>query len=250
MLINLPCRPSTSLGGLDFLQSNIKVPPNSKRESLFMNEFLSGNVPDFLRNTVEIEISLDGNTLKYYVLPNFLCIGSDTDYVHIPLEPGTAKKIADSTGCMLPTPKMAYQIWQKSTVKLTPRPNGPPYTGIQQFTEKLIQNEMSIKKQMPHNAGGSLVSGHKKDVVICKRLLADPTKVAIYGWWFPDGKKIQPLNSVSHDRYYKDYSHGIRLVFQSAILNEQPCNLFEILSGPLASIISDEGSFDGKNIYL
>jgi len=250
MSLNIPPRSSSAVGGMVFLTANERVQPNSKREELFMAEILGGNVPEFLRSFVEVISKIGNETLVYYVLPDFLCIGSDDDFAHVPLEPGTARKIADSLGCMLPTPKMAYQIWQSSYAKLTPSPNGPPYTGVQQLTSKLIENELRIKKQMEGAALGNLVAGHKKDVVICKKLTTDPSRVAIYGWWYPDGRKIQPLNAFSHDKSYKDYSHGIRLVSRSAKLNGQKCDLFDILNSVYSELISDEGMYDASNIYI
>lgn len=249
MLVNLPSRSPSAVGGMDFLKSNINVPPNSRREDLFANEFLAGNVPEFLRTTEEISVTVGNDTLKYYVLRNFLCVGSDSDYVHVPLEPGTAKKIASLLGCMLPTPKMAYQIWQNSGLKLTPSPNGPPYTGVQQLTSKLIEHELRVKKQMSNCSTVQIIAGHKKDIVLCRRLVLDLSRVAIFGWWYPDGKKIQPLNSVSHDKNYKDYSHGTRLVHQVGMLNGNECNLFDILNSVYSELISDEGMYDARDIY-
>jgi len=250
MPLNIPPRFSSAMGGMAFLNANAQVPPNSKREDLFANEVLAGNVPEFMRSFVDVTSKVGNDTLIYYVLPDFLCIGANDDFAHIPLEPGTARKIADSLGCMLPTPKMAYQIWQSSSAKLTPSPNGPPYTGVQQLTSKLIESELRIKKQMSGIQLGSLVAGHKKDVVICKKLTTDASKVAIYGWWYPDGRKIQPLNAFSHDKFYKDYSHGIRLVSRAAKLNGQDCDLFEVLNSVHSELISDEGPYGAHGIYV
>lgn len=250
MTLNIPPRSSSAMGGMAFLNVNVQVPPNSKREDLFANEVLAGNVPDFMRSFAEVTSKVGNDTLVYYVLPDFLCVGSNDDFAHVPLEPATARKIADAFGCMLPTPKMAHQIWQSSNAKLAPSPNGPPYTGVQQLTSKLIENETRIKKQMATVKLGTLVAGHKKDVVICKKLTVDPSRVAIYGWWYPDGRKIQPLNAFSHDKAYKDYSHGIRLVSRTAKLNGQDCDLFDVLNSVYSELISDEGIYDGRGIYL
>jgi hypothetical protein len=88
---------------------------------------------------------------------------------------------------------------------------------------------------------GTLISGHKKDVVLTKRLAANPGKIAIYGWQGPSGAPIQPLSTV-HGACYADYSHGIRLVSQTALVNGRPMSIYDVLSDPvLSNVLSDEG---------
>jgi pimeloyl-ACP methyl ester carboxylesterase len=58
---------------------------------------------------------------------------------------------------------------------------------------------------------GTLVAGHKKDVIVRARLATSPGKVAIFGWHRLDGSAIQPL-FVGHAATWVDYSHGVRLV--------------------------------------
>ena len=65
---------------------------------------------------------------------------------------------------------------------------------------------------------GALVSGHKKDVVLTNRLITHPGQIAIYGWHRGIGEPIQPLSTV-HGAGYADYSHGIRLVSQMAMID-------------------------------
>jgi hypothetical protein len=89
---------------------------------------------------------------------------------------------------------------------------------------------------------GELISGHKKDVVMSNRLASRPGKVAIYGWHRPSGVPIQPLSTV-HGSGYADYSHGVRLISATALLNGQPCSIWTILEDPaLALLLSDEGA--------
>jgi hypothetical protein len=89
---------------------------------------------------------------------------------------------------------------------------------------------------------GSLVSGHKKDVVITNLLAKRPGQIAIYGWHRSKGAPIQPLSTV-HGAGYADYSHGIRLISETAIVDEKPQPLYEALQDSLlANIFSDEGA--------
>ncbi len=97
---------------------------------------------------------------------------------------------------------------------------------------------------------GSLVSGHKKDVVLTNRLAANPGQIAIYGWHRLTGIAIQPLSTV-HGACYADYSHGIRLVSETAIVNGQSRSIYELLQDPLLSrVLSDEGPIPGLREFM
>ncbi len=65
--------------------------------------------------------------------------------------------------------------------------------------------------------------------------------MAIYGWHRGNGKPIQPLSTV-HQQSYADYSHGIRLVSDTAFVNDRPVSLTQLLADPAyAPILSSEG---------
>jgi hypothetical protein len=59
------------------------------------------------------------------------------------------------------------------------------------------------------------------------------------------GAPIQPLSTV-HGARYADYSHGIRLVSEVAILNSELRSIYTILEdSSLAKALSDEGPTRG-----
>ena len=88
---------------------------------------------------------------------------------------------------------------------------------------------------------GTLVAGHKKDVVISNLLARTPGRIAIYGWHRPGGAPIQPLSTV-HGACYEDYSHGIRLMSDVAWQEGTFRPIREILQDPAAvAVLSDEG---------
>lgn len=245
---DIPEKQAGSLNGSDFIQTIINIGPTQQREDLIFAEFQKGNVPDFMRNFVEISLSVGSDSILYYVTSDVLCVGTDDDFIRTPLNPITAQKIADLYGCVLPTPKMATQIWKAATVKLNPDPNGAPYDNTQQSTEKFVFHNGKIEKQRAGRAG--LINGHKKDVVICKHLLSDHSKVAIFGWFYSNGSPIQQLNPKDHSKEYKDYSHGIRLIAKTCVINDEFKDVYDVLKDPsLCHLLSDEGSFDATNIY-
>jgi len=55
-----------------------------------------------------------------HVSPDYLAIGSDSDFVRVPMALPTARAIAWESGCSLPTKKLVDLIWAQATVKLSP----------------------------------------------------------------------------------------------------------------------------------
>jgi hypothetical protein len=95
-----------------------------------------------------------------------------------------------------------------------------------------------------------LVAGHKKDVVISSKIYTNfatrvRKPVVIYGWHYPSGRPIQPLYN-GHRESYVDYSHGIRLVSDKALVNGQAVSVSNLLTNPAtAALLSDEGVAEG-----
>ncbi len=122
----LPERKSTAITGNEFYKSVFAV-SRFEREAAAKKEVLDGNVPAFLRKMVKIKTSVTTGKGKvihacYFVLPDYLSIGSNKDFARIPLTPMTAQKIADSLHCFLPTRKMVNDIYREAKVKLDPVP--------------------------------------------------------------------------------------------------------------------------------
>jgi hypothetical protein len=99
-----------------------------------------------------------------------------------------------------------------------------------------------IEEQLGSARRGGLVAGHKKDVVVSNRLGEREGRVAIYGWHYTSGQPIQPL-SIVHGENYLDYSHGVRLVRSTGLLDgTTTVTLTSILKdSALHVLLSDEG---------
>lgn len=247
----IPGRTTDSITGSSLANKLMNSLPDQNRENIFLDEYVKGNVPSFLRHPVEITISSGANKITYQVLPDYLCIGTDEDFIRTPLNPITAKKIADLYNAVLPTTKIVNQIWKAATVKVAPKPNGPPYNAYQQSIAAILENENAIKEQTRGMLLGKLLAGHKKDVVITSRLVKNSWPVAIYGWHYLNGKVIQGLNTTHHDKLYKDYSHGIRLVSKKVIVNGNTMSFYDVLKNrKLCNLISDEGAYDATKLYI
>ena len=246
MTANIPSRSPVALKGSEFVEF-ISGMDRPQREQAILTQILDGNLPSFLRKLVPVRLghkAADGKTLAatIFVMPEYLAIGSDTDFLRIPMNLHTATAIADRFRCVLPTRKVVDAVYEQSTYHFAPQPMqaGPGMTSTQYYR---THNEM-IEQQARERgfSEGALVAGHKKDVVISNRLATRPTQIAIYGWHRGVGAPIQPLSTV-HGAGYADYSHGIRLVSETVMIHGKPRWIYDILrDSSLAQVLSDEGS--------
>ncbi len=238
-------RKQDALSGTVFARS-IESMELFQREEAILGEVINGNIPDFLRELVEIETSLTVENIEYsltfFVMPDYLSIGSDSDHFLVPMTPMLAQKAVDHMGGILPTRKMVDLIWKASEVKLPPQPipPSPEMVTVKVFQEHNSMLELSRDNFASDYPLGSLISGHKKDVILSNQVATKPDKVIIYGWHYQNGEPIQPLYT-GHINWYTDYSHGIRFILNKCILNGSVLEIDQILKDPvLSQIISDE----------
>lgn len=230
-----------AISGSAFIKNNINL-IGAKREKNILDEFMHGNIPDFMRNFVPVTVNQDENSITYLVTPDYLCLGPENDYVRMPMNPHTAQKIADQYDCTLPTRKMVNDIWKASDNKLEPKPWGPPFDLDMEKTHRIGTHNQTIQNQLNGKDYRLLTSGHKKDLVLSNELNLNKNRLAIYGWIQLSGYPIQPLNSTSHSDLYADYSHGVRLCSNDVMVNGNPMRIEEVFkSSKLSSLISDEG---------
>ena len=214
------------------------------REDRVVEEIIGGNIPGFLRNFIAVDVSGDvgGSPVDatIYVMPDYLCIGRDDDFARIPMTPLIAQPIADALKCLLPTRKMVDKIYGQATVKLAPAPISPSTVDIMLATTFYRHHQM-VEAQRAGQPLGELIGGIKKDVVITPLLASNPGRVAIYGWHQLSGVPIQPLY-LGHVDWYVDYSHGIRLVKQTMLVDGVEMSVAGVLADPdLYVLLSDEG---------
>jgi hypothetical protein len=237
----IPKRPADAPGGTAFFR-NIATLGRKEREEAIAREVLRGNVPDFLRSFEKVTVRAQGPSGKEHVatievMPDYLAIGSDSDFVRVPMSPMTASRIGDAFGCALPTRKLADEVYKSAAVKLEPR----PLTKDRENALTFLEHNNIIESQRAGQALGKLIAGIKKDVVVTNRLGERPNRVAIYGWHKLDGQPIQPLTIV-HVNWYVDYSHGVRLMKRTVTVDGAARDVRPVLySAELAPLLSDEG---------
>lgn len=238
----LPARDPAAMTGTQFYE-RARGMGVAAREALFLEEVLRGNVPSFLRRFQRVTVEAPGGRKGVvFVCPDYLAIGSDDDFFRMPLTGVTAQRIADACGCILPTKKLAVDIYAASRkqVAITMSPEGG--TKLERFRE----HHQAIEKARV-GALGELLGGHKKDVVVTNRLHHYPQRLALYGLYKADGKPWQPLDTtlrlrLKHDDIYVDYSHGVRLVGGlMGVGPERRCVADVLLDPALCALVSEEG---------
>ncbi len=209
------------------------------REAAVVTAVRNGHVPSWWRRFVEVKLG----EAVISVSPDYVCIGTEDDYWFAPLTPAAAQAVADELGCVLPTRKMVEAIWRAAPLKLEPVPIMPSkaMTTVPVFS----QHTMMVREQRDGARVaypfGTLVAGHKKDVVITPRLETTPDRVAIYGWQRKDGAVIQPLY-LGHAATWADYSHGVRLVKRAMTVGGVATTVAAVLADAgKSALLSDEG---------
>ena len=169
---------------------------------------------------------VDGRAVevRYYVMPDYLSVGCDSDFIRVPMQPATAQKIADSFGCFLSTSKICDDVYAAAVVKLEPR----PLTERREDWATFVQHDSIIESQRQGRTG--LIAGIKKDVAITDSILMNPRshRLALYGWHRLDGKPIQPVYT-GHVDWYVDYSHGFRLVYRTIYVDGRPMDYVDVM---------------------
>lgn len=217
-----------------------------ERDRAIRAELMAGNLPHFLRSGQPVSVTAAGRDggvvrLTLCVLADYLSIGTDHDFLIVPMGLATALAIAAQFGFVLPTPRMVNLIYQQSVARLKPQPL--PAGDQMRSTDYYVRHDALVKQQRA-SAGATaerLTAGHKKDLVLSSRLWSRPGRVAIYGWHRHADAPIQTLSTV-HGAGYADYSHGVRLVSNIVYVNGKPRSIFDVLTDQtLAPLLSDEG---------
>ncbi len=245
-LLALPDRTADMETGNQFLTRTASL-GRVAFEQAVLEALSRGNVPPFERRLLPLEFEgVDHrgkqHAVTVYVACDYLALGSDQDFLRIPITPATAQRVATLAKCVLPTKKLVDEIYRHATVKLPPKwiEGGPDILNRWEF----MTHNASVEAQRAERGcrNGQLTAGDKKDIVITNRLVKHPGKVAIYGWHKDDERVIQHL-STAHTRLYADYSHGARLVHEDALVDGETRKIVDVLRDPLlATLLSDEGT--------
>lgn len=242
---HIPPRPREARGGSEFAQAVASL-SGSERDQAIGAELMAGNMPRFLHQASPTTLSArlpDGQSvqLTLCVLSDYLSLGSDSDFLLVPMGLDMALAVAARFGFTLPTRRMVDLIYRQATVHLQPQPL--PAGDAMRSTSYLLRHNTMVREQRERLGAmpGALTAGHKKDLVLSARLWSVPGRVAIYGWHRDFDAPIQPLSTV-HGARYADYSHGVRLVSRVVFVNGVARSIAAVLADKLlAPLLSDEG---------
>jgi hypothetical protein len=241
--LRLPARPRGAIGGAEFARRTSGL-SGTDRDRAVVAELERGNIPSFLGRLTPVKLATKASrgpavAATIWVTPDYLAIGSDEDFLYVPLTYYSATIVADYFGCVLPTARMVDAIYEQSAHHLapTPLPAGP----LMRSNLYLEKHQQRIDEQRFGLPLGELVAGHKKDLVLSNRLRQLPGRVAIYGWHRAPGDPIQPLSTV-HGAQYVDYSHGVRLVSATVMVGSRPRSIYDALQdSQVAPVLNREG---------
>lgn len=250
--LRIPERPQNAPGGSDFA-NRVAGMSIEEREVLAVSEIFSGNVPSFSRKLKALKIcrsiAEESFEFVYYATCDYMAIGSDEDYLYIPLTPSTAQHLADKLLCSLPTSRIVDHIYASSELTLSPQPIPPSdtMTTIAVFCQHMDSIKHQISQLGIERSDSVMAAGHKKDIIISNKIY-DPHRpnecVVIYGWHLNLNSPIQAAYN-GHIARYVDYSHGVRLISRTVFLNDKPVTVEDILKDPLlAGLLSNEGVID------
>lgn len=240
----LPPRPAAARGGREVLEG-LAGETLDALEDAVVAEIESGNVPAALRNLTPVELrATPGASLRIWVMKDYLSVGSDDDFVRVPLRAAAAERLADELDALLPTKVVVDAIAAQADAHLPPEPPVPHPSTL--WRAQALAHDAALDRLARRFDAepGALVAGPMKDVVISPTLAAHPRRLAIYGLHGLDGEVVQPL-SVAHVRDYVDYSQGVRLVARAAERDGHPVDLAELLADEgRCQAISPEGPIE------
>lgn len=246
-------KPAATLAGGDFMR-RADTTSFWTLEDLIVETVTAGQVPDALRHFRKItfttpvvdsvEILRKKHKVEMWVLPDYVAIGTNDDFVRMPMGPLAAQRIADALDCTLPTTYLVDRIAEASEghVDIFPfRPLGS--RNCQPIVFQDSNNAINAQFKAYGYHFGQFISGLKKDIVLTYKIMTlteYERNVAIYGWHHPDGRAQQPL-FIRHGNFYVDYSHGVRLIYNKVKIDGAEYNIREILQSPeLYRLLSDE----------
>lgn len=263
-------RPAGAPTGSEFIAS-LGNKKGVERENLIFEQLKAGNIPQTLLSFHTVrgsgkDKSGTHHEFEYYVTPDVLSVGSESDSVRIPMDPVTAQRVADHFVCLLPTARMVEQIYQAAPTQLafiygnyakTPRAH------LQDASSEYLWHSRKIDAQL-RRPPTILTAGHKKELVISTGYIKPvkdkatgktsmKPKLAFYGAYTAKGVPIQapgaeegrPMRgwpSFAHEPWFVDYSHGVRLVWPTMRVDGATREVVDVLRDPeLSLLIAAEG---------
>ena len=162
--------------GSEFVRE-ITALSETQRESAILEQALEGNFPTFLRHSEPVTLTGhsaagDQVSITLCVSPDYLAIGSDTDYLYVPMRLRTAIAVANHYDSLLPTRRMVDAIYSQAVVHLAPQPLP---AGAQPLTSRIIAAQDAILITTDHTAVDyNLIAEHAKLIIDSRGVYRKP----------------------------------------------------------------------------
>lgn len=204
----------------------------NRRHCQVLGDLSNGHIAPHLTNLVPVQL---GGGVTICVMPDYLSVGNDEDNVRMPLGRDQALEVAREMGFVLPTTTMVDAICSQARSRedahaIITRPYS--WDPSSERMGRIRGHDQRADEALPESyEPGDLVACHKKDLVMNAQRSrgGHSSQVNIYGWpRSAGGRNWQPLYD-GHGDSYADYSHGIRLISQTAFINGQPVPITDLI---------------------
>ena len=175
-------KPAATLGGRAFMM-RADTTDFWSLEDVIVEVVTAGNVPTELRSFRKIvfttpvvdsvEVLRKKHKVEMWVLPDYVAIGTDDDFVRMPMGPMAAQRIADALDCTLPTPFLVDRIAEVSEGHVDIFPFRP--LGSRNCQPIVFQDSDNAIKALFKAHGyrfGQFISGLKKDIVLTYKIMS------------------------------------------------------------------------------
>jgi hypothetical protein len=229
---------SAQFSGSD-IAAMMEVLEGDHREDFILEQVRNGCVPDFMRVASQIILTGAGGMVgNLEVCPDYLCLGTDDDYIYAQCSIVTAQKIADEIGAMLPTKKIVDEVWKQAAGKIdivTQTPDKKMVTS----PVFLKQSRDVIAKRLELGLPlGSLQDGGFKNYILVPGLQARPGQTCIYGFHRKaTNRPVQDPNLSAHDKNYVDYSQCPRFMALEMFVGDDLLNVADVLAHVLLHVL-------------
>jgi hypothetical protein len=286
----IPARVGDPVTGRQFIDDLKKLGP-AERQAHILKLLDDGQVPDFLRDLYKVELvdvpDADGNLHKvqYSVMPDFVAIGTNDDYVLVPMNSEMAQHVLLSWDMAPPTAQMVDQIATRGPEVQFRADTGTkafrPYDSAEGLEKYYQRNEQVTGRDyydawldwtgtgpdssvVKHSElGGHPAVGHMKEFVMMPAETLkgasdlDPAK----GDTNPDTigmyhRTIQNDNGpgkgvpLDHNEQYFDYSQGLRAVSPIVYVDGTPMHISDVLKhDKLHTVLSGDGKMQNPALH-
>lgn len=233
------------------------------REEVWWAEIERGNLPSFVRSFAPVVLKDDrGRPVTFHVSVDCVAIGTEDDWLRLPLSGYLAQKVADFFACTLPTNKLVFETYRQARIPLVAHLLECQAIGGGKWQrssyacrvhEDILQGRIPCKRgaPLPEAAGrfgprlgdhpgtcslppgphpGVLVAGHLKEVVLNGE---DLSKQLAFAGLFPANRRpLQSGVNGPHGPGYADYSHGVRLVSRKVDVAGKEMDYEDVVSDP------------------